>query len=354
MKDAMPLHVYESVDELLEPRTLAGLLGVPVQGVERVLYDVPHMSGNRLERVIVAGEGEPITLVLKCFDAERDWVMRLTHDDLVREVTLYRNGVYAGLPKLLDVPMIAAARDGGTWVSLMRDVSDTLPPAALPTVAAEDAETWLKHLALLHGHFWNDAALTRPELGLSSLYDFLTILSPARVRGELDAGRGHPVLEMAAKGWAKFDAEAPSDVRDIVHDWQNDPAPLLAELEALPQTLVHGDFKLANLGIATEPSGARRSVILDWQDATRGAGVLDLGYFLALNGLRLPILKTDAIAMYKRALAEQGLKVSTKEIELGLVAGGALRLLWLMVTTGQRDVGWWYEVVRRVAARSAK
>src|SRR5205085_2652415 len=109
---------------------------------------------------------------------------------------------------------------------------------------------------------------------------------------------------------------------------------LLNILAAMPRTLVHGDFKAANLGILGEGKTSR-TVLFDWQDATFGAPFLDLGYFLSVNARRLPCTHDEALGIYTDALVRRGLKFDARERDLGLVAGGALRLLWQMALSAQ-------------------
>lgn len=353
-----PPTVLDSRDELIAPPTLSRVLEQEVTYVECAPFDVPHLSGSRIERVLAHTSDETIALVLKRFEPQEDWVMRLTHDAAVREVALYRAGVYAQLPTTVQVPILAVARDGDSWCSLMADVSDAVAAGSRSPVDAGDAEAWLTHLAQIHAQFWQGSALAAPSLGLAALEDFLTILSPARVQAELDAGRTHPVLVMAAQGWERWRRDAPSDVRRIVTDVQSDPAPLLARLRAMPQTLVHGDFKAANLGIRRTGDGERQSVVLDWQDAARGAGALDLGYFLALDARRLMFDKEHAVSVYRDALRTQGRALEPSALDWALFAGGPMRLFWLMANNAQPDrpehaaaqaeLDWWYALVRRL------
>ncbi len=225
----------------------------------------------------------------------------------------------------------------------MHDISAEL--VLLNVVLPEDvAVTLIEHLAALHAHFWNEAALDDATLGLSSLRDFVTILSPARVQHELDLGQTQPVMQLAARGWQQFAVTAPPVVCEIIGALQQDPAPLLAYLSQMPQTLVHGDYKTANLGISRVEIPS--TYVLDWQDAARGPGVLDLGYLLVLNSRWLPFSQERAIEIYTDALQARGCKVSRQDIEIGILAGGALRLLWLMVNSGQ-DLNWLYESIRR-------
>ncbi len=346
--------VFDSTAAMLAPDALSELLNARVRSVKRQTLNAAHLSGNELHVILLNGDAGQTRLILKEFQPTRDWVMRLTHDTLTREAMLFANGIYARMPREIFVPVIAIARSGETWATLMRDVSAELLPSNQP-LTPYYAQLLLEHLAALHAQFWNDASLQNPALGLSSLQDFLTILSPARVQAEIDAGRANAVLEMAARGWQKFFVDAPNDVREIFRAWQNNPTALLNELAAMPQTLVHGDYKLGNLGIAPSPptplpkSGrGEQTIVLDWQDAARGAGSLDLGYFLALNARWLPFGRERALEIYRNALHARGHSISMREIEIGLLAGGALRLLWLMVLHQPEELEWWYELVRRV------
>lgn len=329
---------------MLAPETLGALLGVHVQRVTRQPFEVAHRSANALYEILCDTDAGGSRLILKEFQPQRDWVMRLTHDKLTREAMLFVHGVYARMPAQIIVPIIAVARHGDTWATLLHDISSELLPADR-VLLPDDSRLLLKHLAALHAYFWNDRNLENAALGLSSLEDFVTILSPAKVNKEIKAGRAHPVLEMAARGWIRFEQTAPQDVVKIVAGWQENPTLLLEALQRMPQTLLHADFKLGNLGI----SAARETVALDWQDATRGAGVLDLGYFVALNARWFPFGKPEALEIYRHAMQTHGHPISTREIELGLIAGGALRLMWLMTLNDNRDLDWWYDLILRNA-----
>lgn len=342
----LPRIVFKSVNAMLQPSTLSTLLGIRVSSVTTNVWDVQHLSGNELFEVWVQGVIGQSRFILKQFHAERDWVMRLTHDSQTREMTLFLHGIFDRLADETSSPIIAVAENDGEWASLMYDVSmELLPPNQ--DLNADDATLLIEKLAGIHARFWDDVILENSALGLSSLDDFLTILSPARVRRELETGHTHPVLEAAALGWQQFDAQAPADVRHIIHAWQENNAPLREMLNKLPRTLVHGDYKLGNLGI--DRTEQPLTIVLDWQDATRSAGVLDLGYFLALNAHQLPFAKEDAIELYVSALAERSCLAAPEDIEIGLVAGGTLRLLWLMVRNGQDDLDWWYDLIRKFA-----
>jgi hypothetical protein len=264
--------------------------------------------------------------------------MRLTHDHAVREVALLRHGVYARLPHLCYVPLIAAARHGGSWTSLMVDVSPALTAPGDAPIPIADLRRYLAHLAAAHARFLQDASLRDPALGLSTLADFLLILTPARAQGEIVQGHSHPVLDAALRGWTVFADVAPPAAAEVITALQRDVRPLLAALDSPPHTLLHGDYKLANLGTlpATDPeqpgTPVVRTIMLDWQDASVGPPLLDVGYFLAITAARLPVTKELALDIYRDALAAAGVSYPQqaweRTVALGLLGGGAMRLLW--------------------------
>lgn len=369
MQSSIPPLIFSSVDQMLSAAGLAQIADGAATSIERVPLDVTHFSGNTLERVIVRMAGAERRFVLKRFSIEHDWIMRLTHDHAVREVALYRHSIYARLPKDCYVPIVATARDGETWASLMDDVSAGLPVANGP-LKLDDLRRYLTHLAAVHAGFMDDETLCDPALGLSSLRDFVQILAAPTVQTECAEGRAHPVLEAAQRGWQVFAEVAPPKAVCIVEELAREPVPLLALLEQMPHTLLHGDFKAANLGVwppasnepATDSIESTRTIMLDWQDAARGPALLDLGYFLAISGPQLPISKTEVIDMYRAALADWSYNYSDqhwqRDLDLGLLAGGALRLLWQKALGAQspdpapraaqtEELRWWSEVAIR-------
>ena len=77
---------------------------------------------------------------------------------------------------------------------------------------------------------------------------------------------------MIAEGWPLFAQVAPR-AAEVITPLSLDPAPLVDALASTPSTLVHGNWKLDNLG--TTPDG--RTVLLDWETPGRGAALSDLG-----------------------------------------------------------------------------
>lgn len=361
--------IFDSVEHMLGPEQLGCLLGHRIITVERGPLYADHFSGNVLEHLLIHHEDGVASLVLKSFDQERDWVMRLTHDLQTREVTLFREGIYDQLPRRCHVPIMAAGRQARGWTTLMRDVRETLFPASPHPVSLPALKVLLRHLAAIHVRFLGTETLRAPALGLCSLEDFLLILSPDRVRTELAHGRSHPVLDAAQWGWNVLETVASADTRAILANIFQDVRPLLRALGEMPQTLIHGDFKLANLGQMMPPDieadpveGA--TVFLDWQEAAYAPPLLDLGYFLIIDAFRLPISADEVLELYREALAQQNyiypMDTWERDVDLGLLAGGAMRVLWQKALQLQMSeaplnqrahqaLDWWLERIVRAA-----
>ena len=107
---------------------------------------------------------------------------------------------------------------------------------------------------------------------------------------------------LVGEGWPRLAEVAPAAAA-VVTPLARDPGPLVEALEGTPQTFVHSNWKLDNLG--TDAAG--RTVVLDWEQPGRGAPLSDLAWYLAINCRRLPQGKQDAIAAYRRALEEYGI-----------------------------------------------
>ena len=87
--------------------------------------------------------------------------------------------------------------------------------------------------------------------------------------------------------------------REIIAGLAADPQPLLDELEAQPATLIHGDLKLANVGIEDDGS----IVLVDWQMVMIAPIAVELGWFLVSNVASLPLPPEEVIARYRSKLS---------------------------------------------------
>ncbi|MBW8826177.1 MAG: phosphotransferase, partial [Acidobacteria bacterium] len=151
------------------------------------------------------------------------------------------------------------------------------------------------------------------------------------------------VPHIATLGWARF-AERSSISSEIL-ELRARPWPLVGALGHLPQTLLHGDWKMGNLG--SSPDG--RTVLLDW--AVPGAGVCtsDLLWYLAVNRARLPHTKEDAIDAYRASLERAGIDTDQWwDRAIGLTLVGALvQFGWEKALGDADELAWWEQGARR-------
>ncbi|MQA13161.1 MAG: hypothetical protein GEV09_03050 [Pseudonocardiaceae bacterium] len=117
-------------------------------------------------------------------------------------------------------------------------------------------------MAALHVGFWSYPA----QDGLLAMSRRYLILSPQTAATERARGGEHPVpARLIPAGWQRLPVAAPR-AAPIAAALVSDPAPLLAGLGGTPSTLLHGDWKVSNLG--TGPDG--RTILLDWAMAGTG------------------------------------------------------------------------------------
>jgi hypothetical protein len=288
-------------------------------------------SGARFERVVVGGD----RYVLKYQDPRDDWLLRATADPGCRYVRLWEGGLLARLPGVIDHAVVAASFDGEVGMVLLRDVTDQLLPGDRPFSAAQHAR-FLDHMAAMHTAFWG----WHDDVGLTPLGTRYLMFSPAVAAAEAARGSSAVVPKFMGEGWAALPAVAPT-LAEMVMPLLDDPGPLVAALERVPHTLVHGDWKAANLGVHADG----RTILLDFGEAPGEAGpIADLSWYLALNSDLLPESKDDTIATYRAALERHG--ISTDDWWDMAVA---LELLGAMVQFGWEkalggpgpELAWW-------------
>jgi hypothetical protein len=312
--------VLGSVDALL-----AGATGrSPLESVGK--------SGARLERVRIDGAA----YVVKHLDRESDWTMRASGFDGFAAVELWRRGILQALPDGIRQPIVAVAEDD-TAALLMEDVSAWLVPATDEPITTQQQERFLDDMASVHAAFW-DTALPIDVVTPRGRY---LELSPSMAEAEVARGSDALVPQLVRRGWPLLEEVAPR-AAGVVVPLAHDPAPLVAALAETPQTFVHGNWKLDNLG--TDDVG--RTVLLDWEIPGRAAPLSDLAWYLAINCRRLPVSKEASVECYREALERHGVDTdSWWERQLALCLVGALvQFGWEKALGGYDDeLAWWEE-----------
>jgi hypothetical protein len=288
-------------------------------------------SGARFERVVIDGS----RFVLKYQDPRDDWLLRATGDPGERYGRLWERGLLDRLPVVIDPAVVACHFDGSVGMVLLRDVTEQLLPPGQP-FSTEQHVRFLDHMAAMHATFWG----WHDEVGLTPLATRYVIFSPVVADAEASLGSPAIVPKVMDEGWRRL-PEVSAVLADLVLPLLDDLTPLVTALERVPHTLVHGDWKAANIGSHADG----RTVLLDFGEVSGEASPLaDLTWYLALNSDLLPQSKEEAIATYRSALERQGIVTDD-----WWDAAVALEMLGTMVQFGWEkalggpgeELSWW-------------
>ena len=291
------------------------------------------LSGSRLERLTIAGEPH----VVKYTCVNDDWIMRATGDLHCRQLTLFTSGVLDALPAAIDHAIVACApftsergHRGGAF--LMRDISGDLSRSGDGPIALPLHQQFLDHMALMHAAY---AGFDRGD-DLFPMAHHFVLLSPTMAAIEEQAGGADPVPPAVAGGWqlmAKRHPKQSAILRDLAHD----PSPIVDALNAGPTTLLHGDWKLGNLG-----STNTTTLLLDWDRCGAGAPLVDVAWYLAVNCDRLPESKEATLETYRRSLEAAGVETSSWwDAQLRPALAGAFVQLGWSKNEDEAEFGWW-------------
>jgi hypothetical protein len=225
----------------------------------------------------------------------------------------------------------------GGAVIVMRDMSQHLLSSAPPAAAHGVA---LRAAAELHAAP-NEAAAEH-ACSLAAYYAFL---SPGVCR---HYAAGYEVPRLALEAWPRFFELVDDEVGRAIAAVHEDPELFAAALLARPSTLVHGDLKLANLGVLGD-----RLVVLDWGTLTTWAPpAVDYAWYLAINAAAFGRAHDEVLDDIRHAEPAQD------ETALGLALAGALAQLGWEKALGatsddpdtrereSRGLAWWCAQVR--------
>ncbi len=287
--------------------------------------------------------------VVKHLDMAHDWTLRAAGVVGGAVVEVWRRGIFAALPGCIDQPIVAVAQERdepGRSALLMRDVAADLVPAVDDPVPLAQHERFLDHMAALHAAYWG----TTLDIDVVSPARRYLELSPGMAAAEAELDDDHLVPRLVAQGWPMLSDVAPVAAA-IVVPLAHDVTPLVAAVDRTPQTFVHGNWKLDNLGSTPETDGAR-TVLLDWEGPGRGAAAGDLAWYLAINCRRIPTSKEVAIECYRDALEHHGISTDgwwETQLQLSLL-GALVQFGWEKALGGYDDeLAWWEEQAVRAA-----
>jgi hypothetical protein len=291
-------------------------------------------SGSVFEKLTIDGEA----YFLKRLSPESDWIMRVTGDRVHRPFLLWSAGIMDRVPECVDHTVVAMQVDGegerAVLSILMRDVADHLVPAGSQRIPAAQHRGFLEHLAALAAAFWGWEGI--PEL--STMSERVRYFAPETIAAELQRTPVPGPIAAADAGWRGLARSAPDLLRvaRAVHDA---PDLITVPLAETPPTLLHGDWKMGNLG--THPDG--RTILLDWAYPGSGPVCWDLCWYLALNRERLPETKEAAIERLRGALEHNGVTTSGWwERQLDLCVVGIMATFgWEKALGDDTELRWW-------------
>jgi hypothetical protein len=281
-------------------------------------------------------EGEPAILKYVCVDD--DWIMRASGDLHCRQLTLFESGWLERLPPSIDHATVAVApfvsasgHRGGAF--LMKELSASLVPEGTTRIDLDQHLRFLDHMSDLHAAYWgHDAAAD-----LFPAAHHYVMLTPAMAAIEKAHGSRDIVPPAVAEGWASMRSRWPSTHAALLKLAQ-EPGPLTTALAATPQTFIHADWKLGNLGEHSDG----RTVLLDWDRCGTAPPTFDLAWYLAVNCDRIPQSKEEAIDAYRSSLEQRGVDVDGWwHRQLALTLLGAFLMLGWSKTHDADEFTWW-------------
>lgn len=281
-------------------RPLADLLAAQgLSGAREEPFPNDGWSGATLTRLVRERDGRPF--ILKRTSWATDWIARSTRDHALRE------GFVASMPLPVAEPLVApyhgAAADGTSVAILMPDLTGRLlaweAQGSGGATSPADLDRVLAAVARLHAMPWPiagrpDAAFVWPS---TPLRERLLLLSPRSGRRLARDGIG--AGERFTAGWGAFNRLASPGARDLIARLDGNPRPLLEALALLPFTAVHGDLKLANVGLLDDGAVA----LIDWQMTALAPVAVELGWLLVSNSAVLPSEPDAVLARYRDAVA---------------------------------------------------
>jgi hypothetical protein len=328
----------------------SSLVGRPVAGsVEELLADATRLgayvpddfrSSAGFERVEIDGE----LCVVKYVHPDADFTMRVSGDVGCRPRQVWEMGLMDLANDTIDHAMLGVApwgRNGWGAALLMRDVSEDLPPLGDEPISEELHLALLDAIAALAAPLWGTG-----ELGLLPHRLRWAWFGIAQLDGERALGWPEAVPRIADEGWARFAERAPADIVAPIRELRTDTSVLSAAIGDTPQTFLHGDWKLGNLGRATDG----RVVLLDWAYPGEGPVCHELGWYLSLNRSRIPVghSKESTIADFRSALEGHGIDTDgwwERQLELCLL-GALVQFGWEKALGDDDELNWWIDAAR--------
>ncbi len=261
-------------------------------------------TGATFESAVLA-DGTPV--VIKHIRQD-DWLV-MTMGGVSHLYEVWKTGLLKRVPAQIDHAMIAVEENGDGWVAVMRDVSDAVLAEGRVLSKAENRRV-LEAVDALHVEFWGEDVPGVP------LLDHYAAMTPNRAKV---AEHLTPIPGLLRRGWELFGDVAPRDVSDVMHTLLSDVSPLVAELAKYPQTLIHGDLRLHNMGMTDD-----RVVLLDWEILGKAPPATELAWYLIISATRIDATREQVIGDYREVAGD---RFDARAWDLACI-GAMIRLGW--------------------------
>jgi hypothetical protein len=253
------------------------------------------------------------------------------------------------LPERIDHGVLGVAtglgRHGWGAAILMRDLSQEMVPPGDDLLTLDQHHAFIDDIATLSARTWG----WRDDVGLVPLDSRWTWFNPVSLAVEAERGWPDPVPKIASDGWERFAERVPSDVLATVDSLRREPSPLVGRMRETPLCFVHGDWKLGNVGTASDG----RTVLIDWTYPGESPCTYELAWYLALNRARIPISKEATIERFASTLRSEGIDTDNwfdAQLALSLLAGLVV-FGWEKALGDEDELAWWCDRAREGAAR---
>jgi hypothetical protein len=192
--------------------------------------------------------------------------------------------------------------------------------------------------------FWNEDL---PDLcTIEDRYGMLSLRTAAREK----ASGNERVADLIYRAWDTFNQHAPRDVADLITKLSEHPQPVADELRKCTQTLIHGDLRIGNTGLAGDST-----VLIDWGDRTGVAPpAVDLAWFIGFDAKRLGVSRDELLEDFRVLYGD---RFEERALHLALIGGfvqlaAHIGLGFLGDDDGQRqsaveELEWWTDKVER-------
>ncbi len=246
-------------------------------------------------------------------------------------------------PKVYHVTCVTAdAPEDERYMLLLEDLSSLTLGDQLAGLSVEQAEHALVAIAGHHAAFWGGAGLEHA--------DFVPIIN-----GPLNQA-GASIYDASLPGFMEaFGDVILPELEAYVAGYASVRGKILDDLEAMPHTLVHFDYRADNLMFDTDGSVA----VVDWQTISQGGGAEDVGYLLSQN---LTVAdrrahETDLLRSYHDVLVAHGVsgysfETLQADYAVGIACGWVIPVFAVgtLDFTSDRAVALWTAVVERTQA----